>query len=81
MDDYPLNTWEEDDLEKMKNCFLYSGTKNISCPAPECDGIVEIHRNDNLKDQYIKRGDFYIDFACSTCGRKGTSSQAGHYKH
>ena len=74
---YPENHWEEDDIKKMK-FLISSGQKELECPDPDCDGVIGISRNDDLKDKNKKKGDFFLELECSKCRRRHSFHMLGH---
>jgi hypothetical protein len=74
---YPENSWSEDDIEKIKHHF---SSGKMGCPAPNCDGLIEIARNDDLKPKFKKKGDFFLELTCDNCHRKHTYHMLGHFK-
>ena len=80
MVEYPENSWIESDEEKVKDAYFSEHLIEVECPAPNCDGIVDIHKITDVKEKYKKRGDYLVDFKCRQCKRDYVSHQRGHFR-
>ncbi|KKU22099.1 MAG: hypothetical protein UX31_C0006G0011 [Candidatus Nomurabacteria bacterium GW2011_GWA1_46_11] len=67
MDDYPANTWTDEDVEKMRSNFAYR--KPSKCPI--CGIGVKIKREEGpayVKKKYVKTH-YFVAFNCPGCNR------------
>ena len=81
MKNYPKRYWEKTDSDKIKKAYFGLGKKEIECPAPNCGGVVKINKNvKDMKPEYEKKGDFFLDIKCDKCQRCNTLLYKGHLK-
>ncbi len=69
MNDYPKNTWTDEDVDKMKSAYLM-GVYETKCPV--CGGHVVIEKQEGeefLKKKYVNTN-FFLVFECKVCKRR-----------
>lgn len=73
MNDYPKNTWADEDIDKMKLAYLM-GTHETKCPACDRQVVIEKHEGEEyLKKKYINTH-FFLVFECKGCKRRDTKN-------
>lgn len=73
MNDYPTNTWIDEDVDKMKNAYL-TGVREVECPV--CGGKVVIEKQEGeeyLKKKYVNTH-FFLVSECKGCKRTDTKT-------
>ncbi len=72
MNDYPKNTWIDEDIDKMKSGYFMA--REVKCPV--CSGQVMVEKQEGeeyLKKKYINTH-FFLVFECKGCGRRDTKT-------
>jgi hypothetical protein len=73
MNDYPNNTWTDEDVDKLKSVYL-AGVHETKCPV--CGGQVVIEKQESeefLKKKYVNTH-FFLVFECKGCKRRNTKT-------